>query len=335
MVLSTLQEIRTKVRRLTARPSTQQITNSQIDEYVNTFFLYDMPETLRLFSLHTVFKFMTTSNIDQYDLTKLEITVNGINYFASDYYYNISPPVFMAGYQSFWSQDREQFFRTYPELAEIKFDLQGNNDPGPYTFKLSNSPILQFQVTVGTIDNTGTPINVIDVPENRTTGLWQIINEETGLPPVIKGSINYLTGEGTITFLNSIPFQEEITITAVPYQPNRPQAMLFYDNIITIRPVPDKAYLVKIDAYRLPTELLKAPDNPELKQWWQYLAYGASKKIFEDSGDIPGVQQIMQEFKQQEKMVLRRTIVQQTNERTATIYTEMTSFPYGNFQGRF
>ena len=331
MVLSTLQEIRTKVRRLTARPSTQQITDNQINEYINTFFLYDMPETLRLFSLHTTFEFMTTANIDQYDLTKLEITVGGINYFASDYYYNISPPVFIAGYQSFWSQDREQFFRTYPELAEIQFDLKGNNTPGPYTFKLSNSPILQFQVTVGTIDDTETPINVIDVPQSRTTGNWEKINEEIS----VTGSIDYLTGEGTITFSNNIPFQEEITVTAVPYQPNRSQAILFYDNILTIRPVPDKAYLVRMNAFRLPTELLSSNQNPELTQWWQYLAYGAAKKIFQDSGDIPGVEQIMPEFKEQEKMVLRRTIVQQTNERTATIYTEMTSFPYGNFQGRF
>ncbi len=333
MVLSTLQEIRTKVRRLTARPSTQQITDSQINEYINTFFLYDMPETLRLFSLHTTFEFMTTANIDQYDLKKIKIIVEGVEYLAVDYYYNISPPVFIAGYQSFWSQDREQFFRTYPELAEIQFDLQGNGTPGPYTFRLSNSPILQFQVTVGTIDDTETPINVIDVPQSRTTGNWEKINEEIS----VVGSIDYLTGEGTITFSNNIPFQEEITVTAVPYQPNRSQAILFYDNIITIRPVPDKAYLVRMNAFRLPTEILKDSknQNPELKQWWQYLAYGAAKKIFQDSGDIPGVEQIMPEFNEQEKMVLRRTIVQQTNERTATIYTEMTSFPYGNFQGRF
>lgn len=331
MVVSTLTEIRTKVRRLTARPSTQQITDDQINEYINTFFIYDMPETLRLFSLTSTFEFMTTANVDQYDLTKIQITVDGINFFVVDYYYNISPPVFMAGYQSFWSQDREQFFRTYPELAEIKFDIKGNGTPGPYTFKLSNTPILQFQVTVGTIDNTGASINVVDVPQNRTTGNWEVINEE--IP--ITGSIEYIPGTGTITFPNSIPPAEEITITAVPYQPNRPQAILFYDNILTIRPVPDKAYLVRMNAFRLPTELISSNQNPELRQWWQYLAYGAAKKIFEDSGDIPGVQQIMPGFKEQERLVLRRTIVQQTNERTATIYTEMTSFPYGNFQGRF
>ena len=71
------------------------------------------------------------------------------------------------------------------------------------------------------------------------------------------------------------------------------------------------------------------------QQWWQYLSYGAAKKIFEDSQDPEGIAQIMGGFKEQENLVLYRNIVQQTNERTATIYTEMTAFPYGNFNNRF
>ncbi len=331
MVLSTLATIRTKVRRLTARPSTNQITDDQIDEYVNTFYLYDMPETLRLFSLHSTFEFMTTQNVDQYDMKTMPIVINGITYMAADYYYNISPPAYIAGYQSFYSQDREQFFRTYPQLAEINTSIQGNGGAGPYTFTLSNSPILQFQVTVGVIDNTGATVNVIDVPQNRTTGNWQIINTETP----VTGTITYTTGVGTISFTNGIPSTETITITAVPYEPNRPQAILFYDNILTLRPVPDREYLVQLDSYIMPTELIASGNEPEIRQWWQFLAYGASKKVLEDSGDSDGLVQIMPGFKEQERLVLRRTIVQQTNERTSTIYTEMTAFPYGNFQGRF
>ena len=72
-----------------------------------------------------------------------------------------------------------------------------------------------------------------------------------------------------------------------------------------------------------------------LKQWWQYLAYGAAKKVFEDSQDPEGKHAIMEEFKEQERLVLRRTIVQRTAQRTATIYTEMVGFPYGNFNNRF
>ena len=328
---STLTAIRTKVRRLTARPSTTQITDSEIDEYVNTFYLYDMPETLRLFSLKQVFKFMTVRNVDKYDMRTLPVTIDGITLPASEVYYNLLPPAYIAGYQSFWSQDREQFFRIYPELAEIETTLRGNGTPGPYNFNFFNTPILQFQVTVGAIDNTGATVNVLDVPTNRTTGTWSLINEET---PVV-GSINYITGEGTITFSNSIPTTEEIVVTAVPYQANRPQAILFYGNVLQLRPVPDKEYLVKINAYQTPTEFINASDLPEIRQWWQYLSYGGSKKILEDSGDIESLPLIEKGLKEQQHLVLRRSIGQQTNERTATIYTEQVNYPYGNFQGRF
>ena len=67
-MIATLADIRTKVRRLTGKPSNQQITDPEIDEYVNTFYLYDLPENLKLFSLHTTFEFLTIPNIDQYDM---------------------------------------------------------------------------------------------------------------------------------------------------------------------------------------------------------------------------------------------------------------------------
>ncbi len=62
--------------------------------------------------------------------------------------------------------------------------------------------------------------------------------------------------------------------------------------------------------------------SPVLKEWWQYIAYGAAKKIFEDRMEMESVQMIMPEFKTQERLCLRRTLVQYANERTATIYTE-------------
>lgn len=329
--MTTLADIRTKVRRLTGRPSPQQITDSQIDDYVNTFYLYDMPETLRLFTQETVFEFMTTQNVDQYDLRTLQVWTGVSNQPAVDVYITIKPPAFIAGYQSFWSQDREQFFRTYPALAQIVMTVEGDGTPGPYSITFDSVPILQYYVTVGAVDTTGATVNCIDSPTNRTTGTWLIINTNT----TQVGSIDYINGTATITFSNSIPSGDQITFTAVPYQPSRPQALLFYDNIITLRPVPDAEYLVQMNAYQRPTTLISSGESPELKQWWQYLAYGASKKIFEDSQDPEGVNALMQGLKEQETLVLRRTIIERTNQRTATIYTEMTAFPYGNFNNRF
>ena len=52
------------------------------------------------------------------------------------------------------------------------------------------------------------------------------------------------------------------------------------------------------------------------------LLIGASKKIFEDRMDIDSVQMIMPEFKKQEMLIQRRTIVQYTSQRASTIYTQ-------------
>ena len=65
-------------------------------------------------------------------------------------------------------------------------------------------------------------------------------------------------------------------------------------------------------------------DSPALNEWWQYIAYGAAKKIFEDRLDMDSVQLILPEYKKQEALCLRRTLVQYANERTMTIYTEQT-----------
>ena len=336
--MSTLANIRTKVRRLTGRPSPQQITDAQIDEYIDTAYLYDMPETLRLVTQETTFEFMTEANVATYDMETMQVftyqdpsTLIDQYENAVDVYITLMQPAYVAGYQCFFSQDRQQFLGTYPELAQITSSVLGNGMDGPYTTTLSNTPILQNSVTVGAIDSTNSAVNCVDVPTDRTDGTWKIINSNT----VVTGTINYITGALSVTFANAIPSGNTVTFTAVPYAPNRPQAMLFYDNIITLRPVPDQSYKVTLGAYKRPTVLINSSSSPQLKQWWQYLAYLASKKIFEDSADHTSVQELMPGLKEQEDLVLRRTIIERTQQRTSTIYTEEVNLPYGNFQSRF
>ena len=339
-ILSTLQNIRTKIRRLTGRPSSQQITDTQIDEYINTFYQCDFPEHLRVFSNNGTFKFITIPNVYQYNMlsktpatpkfNELIVDFSGSPTQAQDIYYNLEPPVYINGYKTSYSQSREQFFLMYPPLGNISIK-KGNGTPGPYEFVIPSSPILQNSVTIGAIDSTNNTVRIVDNPKTRSTGEWLISNSE--IAPV--GSIDYLTGAVSITFINDIPMGNEITVTSTPYQPNRPHSVLFFNNTITVRPVPDKPYPMEFNAFLTPVALLNGTENPIIKQWWQYLAYGAAKKIFEDSQDMEGVEKIMGGFKEQESLVLNRHIVQQTNERTATIYTEMSSFSYGNFNNGF
>jgi hypothetical protein len=87
---------------------------------------------------------------------------------------------------------------------------------------------------------------------------------------------------------------------------------------------------VNFQVYVRPDALLASGQAPELEEWWQYIAYGAAKKIFEDRMDMDSVQQILPEFNQQQRLCLRRTIVQNSNTRVATIYTQTLNGIGGN-----
>ena len=64
MADSTLTAIQQKVRRLTRSPSEAQLTTAQLNQYINTFVLYDFPEQIRLLNLRTTFSFYTEPYID-------------------------------------------------------------------------------------------------------------------------------------------------------------------------------------------------------------------------------------------------------------------------------
>ena len=104
-----------------------------------------------------------------------------------------------------------------------------------------------------------------------------------------------------------------------------PQSMLWFGNKFTLRPVPNQPYAITFDVYVRPTELLSSNQSPDLEEYWQYIAYGAARKIFQDRLDMDSVALIDPEFRLQQNLVNRRTIVQNTNERAATIYTQTLS----------
>ena len=64
-----LQTIRNKTRRLTRMYTEAEITDSELDDYINTFIQYDFPEHIKLFSLKETFTFYTQANVDVYDST--------------------------------------------------------------------------------------------------------------------------------------------------------------------------------------------------------------------------------------------------------------------------
>ena len=330
MANSTLAAIRTKIRRITRSPSPNQITDAEIDEYVNTFVLYDFPEHLRLFSLRTVLSFYTQPFVDVYETN----TTNPLDplYDFKNRYISIHPPIYIAGYNVRLSQDRQEFFAGWPQIESI---VQIGTGDGVtlnpvFTGTLPGFPILQNQVLFDAIQLNYNGISIIDDPQSNGSG--NLVEVGTG---IVRGTINYVTGNYSVTFPGQLLAQSVVNSQTVPYVQNRPISMLFYDQKFTLRPVPDQPYKVEMEAYIRPTELLSSAQNPEFNEWWQYIAYGAAKKIFEDRSDMDSVQIIMPEFKEQESLVLRRTLVQQANDRASTIYVQQVGhgFNYGWWNG--
>lgn len=325
---SSLTSIRTKVRRLTRSPSTAQISDAQIDEYVNTFIVYDFPEQIRLSALRTVLTFYTQPGVDVYETSA---DPNNPLYDFKNRYVAVHPPIYLAGIQGFYTQWRDVFYGYYPQTNTIaQTGLFGDSATTAFTGTVVARPMLQRSVIFTAVDNAGTSMVLIDEPVTNTTGNLRLPTPEPPFPAPV-GTINYVTGAFNLTFPAAPAAQAPIIVENIAYQPGKPLAMLYYDQKFTIRPVPDKAYAVSIEADIRPTELLNTIDEPKLSQWWQYIAYGAAKKIFEDRMDLDSVQLILPEFKMQERLCLRATLTQQANERTVTIYTQGKNYGFGWF----
>lgn len=354
---STLSAIETKVRRLTRSPSTAQLSQADLDNYINTFVVYDFPEHLRTFNLRTEFTFFTNPGQDVYntDTASFAGATNNTLYNFQNLYLTVHPPVYIAGYQSFSTQSPEQFNGIYPKVNNIsQTGFLGNGSAGPFTGVINSQQsiilpgtnqqqvgLLQNNVLFSAFGSPGTSevigmalvdIPVVDAGSGFKLNIGNLYDPNTAAyqaalanPPTVVNSgnnINYLTGQYTITFSMNTVSGTQITSQTVPQVLSLPQALLYYSNTFTVRPVPDQAYRVNFEVYQRPTALLSSSQSPELEEYWQYIAFNVAKKIFEDRMDMDSVQLITPALLEQQALVMRRTIVQYTNERTATIYTE-------------
>lgn len=343
MANSTLQAIQTKVRRLTRSPSTAQISDNDINEYINTFIAYDFPEHLRLFSLRTTLTFYTQPGVDVYKTTFLNDTDPLFDF--KNRYIAIHPPLFIAGVPAYFTQWRDVFYGQWPQTNAVVNTLQfGNGSMGPFTGiintfpQIPNAPgpnggaILQNSLLLSMLDTNGIAMQIIDYPQ-PTSNTIGLLNPPGVIPTNISnaGTINYNTGAFTVTFPSNTQNSSQNPLWAeyVPYVAGLPISCLYYDNQFTLRPVPDKSYIVQIEADIRPTQLIEKTDHPQIAQWWQFIAYGASKKIFEDRMDLESVQQITPEYRNQMNFVNRTSLTQQANERTVTIYTTGNNYGWG------
>lgn len=364
---SRLQDIEVKVRRLTRSPSTAQLSQQDLYNYVNTFVVYDFPEILRTFNLKTEFSFFTNPGQDVYntDIASFSGASSNPLFNFQNLYLTVHPPFYVAGYECLFQQSPEQFFSIYPKINSIaQTSVQGNGTAGPFTGFINsqqailppssnfqqNINLLQGNVLFSAYGSPGTSevvgmamvdIPVVDPVSGFKLNFGNLYNPNDPsyqlalrTPPTVVDSnnfINYITGQYVVNFPQNTIAGTLINSQSVATVTSLPQSIMFHNNQFTLRPVPDQSYRVSFQVYQRPTALLNSSQTPELEEYWQYIAYGAAKKIFEDRMDLDSVQMIIPEFQRQETLCLRRTIVQITNQRTKTIYDQNSYNGNGNW----
>lgn len=366
-----LSRLRYTVRKLTGKfdinelpdisPGPGQVTVANppgIDDYINDFYLYDLPEHLRSLKLRDFYKFYTIPNCGTYSLPQNILEVYD--------------PIYVDNYQFKYYQYPSEFYQVWPELNFINDNLfQGDGDTTNFQFTLTQTPIQQGTVVIGLRPNLpATPTSPaletftdVDLPIPLDIPIQKVFSNPGRLTGSFgsAGTIDYITGAVNITYITPPANGTIGTCHYHPYVASRPRDILFWQQQLFIRPIPNDTYAVKVMAYVMPTVVLGAATNatvypstlvapgtgnsttpvfdtvtiqgfdgsttqrmtdvPVLNELWQVIAYGAAIKILKEEGDWTEVAALSLVFEEQKNLAQRRTLRQLAHQRIPTVYS--------------
>lgn len=327
----TLDNIRAKVRQLTGRKAEAQLSTTELDFQINSYYQTEFPQQLRLLDLRQTYVFQTRPNVAVYNV-------------PPDEFQSVEPPCFVAGYNAYFSMNQAQWNNLWSQLQINEQDATGDGSTGPYTFTTNQNPIYagSFIVSAPTSFNTATML--ID------NGIGQLLvpSDLNGPAPVIRGTVNYNTGAVSITsFDAAVDIGTAITAQYISYNASRPNIIYYYSNQLKLYPIPDQVYEVSVTVYKIPTQLLAGnespkfavegpqPPDPDISEWWEALAYGAAMKIYENNVDMEGMQMMEGLLERKLNLIRRRTWYQLGSQRSKTIYATPTTevYPGTGFPG--
>lgn len=138
-----------------------------------------------------------------------------------------------------------------------------------------------------------------------------------------RNTIDYF--QGTIKglfFPKPIPAGAQINGQCQFFQSGLPRAILYYNNVITLRVPPATQYMVELNAYLTPAAFFNSSQSIPFAYMAEYIARGAARKILSDTGDVEQFQFYEPLFREQEMLVWKRSQRQFTATRTQTIFSQ-------------
>lgn len=349
MSIGTLSDIMFKVRNLTGTGNSRQLTDTQIINYINSFYLYDLPAQYRSLKLKDKYTFNTQRGIDTYP-------------FDSEHYTTVEMPCYCMKREIKLFNDPWSFYGVNFNWQQQQNFASGDGTTGPYTGTVSSTPLIRSINNNPNVTTTLSPTTVFpngyppSFPQANISRVQNILitaNVALGntlnvtddgagnlIGDCISGTINYDNGViANLEFTSNVPAGNEIQIQYNPTQVSIPLSILFFQNQFTLRPVPDRGYTIELIAYRQPSQALLGSTNAsspnlagvaELNEWWELLAAGAAKKIYQDRLDPDGVTLMDALLKERYEIAETRTYAQLGKQRISTIFADQLTNNYGS-----
>lgn len=350
MTVWDLSRLRYTVRKITgqfdenqlpsASPGAGQVSVNNppgVDDYLNDFYLFDMPEHMRTLKLKDFYTFTTIPNVGTYNLGQT--------------FYQVRDPIYIDNYQFAFYEDPNIFYRIWPEFNFIDQAIATTDGTSTtYTFTVTQNPVQQGTVVIGIQPN---------VDANPSPQLETLVDQDTPAlldqPTQIMftnpgtltgnlggtGTVDYLSGAVSVTFATPPPAGLNINAHYHPYAASRPRDIMYFQNQLFLRPIPNDTYSVKLIVYKQPTVAISDLSNATQKsqfdgtltdvalfnEWWQMMAYGAALKIMIQEGDHEEYARHKPYFEEAKLLAQRRALKDLASQRINTNYSEMAGAP--------
>lgn len=293
-----------------------QYTDATILNYINIFFVQDMPQEIQLLSYKTWYRFVTLANVDKY-------------VFPQNQYTGIFGQVFVRGIPVTTYQDPDLFALAWV-LNNFVTTAAIGSGASTYTFLIPFPSVRGYTDFLGTI-YPGVYISAASDQYNNMTvtdnGVGVLLNSSS----IACGTINYLTGQVTVSFPSPVPSGTQIYANTQTYQAGQPSACLYYNQTFTLRTVPDKAYVVGVAAYVNPAAYANTSQPVIINSMFKYIAYGTARYMLLELKDLSQLEVLDQLYKEQERMLLRISTRQRMQGRIPTIFnTGMNGAVFGS-----
>ena len=217
--------------------------------------------------------------------------------------------------------DERQFYsdspyNTYRENTAASVGSGGNL----YNFNLQTYPVLRgyktpdghiaSRVFFSALDANGSYAQCGDDGKGNLRG------------DTVNGTINYVTGSVTLNFTNIIPQGNEISSRTVSYTPGYPARALFRGegNMLEFRTVPDKPYIIEVEAQLKPSELVTTMDELAYNWLMDYIALGSARRIFNMLVNDEMLRRTDERYQYYKALINNRTSKQQAARDVKTIY---------------